>query len=261
LWRAGLTLAEIGAAVSRPLVGIDEETSELERLCLVARSHADALLASDDEEDDYSLSSSDAEDWLPQEVLQRADNAAQGFAAPVQAAQKLPADPMECTSSSCLSSGTAFAASTSFELSYGGSGRLTISVDSLGPSARGSAEDDVLLLGAGSSRSGEDLLFDLDDHHGNPVDAPTDPCTPSVAARPGSRPSVTALSPGVCSSLGDAPSLSFSPLQPAPCDLHPACHGDCAPATLPAAAMPAMARSVTAAFAVPPWQHAQHARR
>ena len=199
--------------MSRPLVGIDEETSELERLCLVARSHADALLASDDEEDDYSLSSSDAEDWLPQEVLQRADNAAQGFAAPVQAAQKLPADPMECTSSSCLSSGTAFAASTSFELSYGGSGRLTISVDSLGPSARGSAEDDVLLLGAGSSRSGEDLLFDLDDHHGNPVDAPTDPCTPSVAARPGSRPSVTALSPGVCSSLGDAPSLP-SPFPP-----------------------------------------------
>lgn len=247
-------MAEIGAVVSRPLVGIDEEPSELERLCLAARAHADALLASDDEEDDYSLSSSDAEDWLPQEVMQRPDIA-------VQVAQKLAADPMECTSSSCLSSGTAFNASTSFELSYGGSGRLTIAVESMGPSARGSAEDDVLLQGAGSSRSGEDLLFDLDDHHGNQVDAPTDPCTPSATARLAFRPSVALLSPGVCSSLGDAPSLSFSPVHAAPCDLHPACHGDCAAAPLPAAPMPAMARSVTTACAMPPWQRTQYAHR
>ncbi len=261
---AGLTLAEIGAAVSRPLVGMDEDPSELERLCLAARTHADALSVSDNEEDDedsdYSLSSSDAEDWMPQEALQRADiSAQQGF---VAAAQKPAADPMECTSSSCLSSGTAFNAGTSFELSFGGSGRLTITVESLGPSARGSAEDDVLLHGAGSSRSGEDLLFDLDDHHGHPADAPADPCTPSAAARLGFRPSVTLLSPGVCSSLGDAPSLSFSPLHGAPCDLHPACDGGCDAATTPLAApLPAMARSVTAACAVPPWQHAQRMAR
>ena len=37
---AGLTLAEVGAALSRPLVGMDEEPSELERLCWEARGVA-----------------------------------------------------------------------------------------------------------------------------------------------------------------------------------------------------------------------------
>ena len=37
---AGLCLAEIGAVVSRPLVGMDEEPSELEKLCWAARGAA-----------------------------------------------------------------------------------------------------------------------------------------------------------------------------------------------------------------------------
>ncbi|KAK9829280.1 hypothetical protein WJX72_004922 [[Myrmecia] bisecta] len=43
---AGLSLAEIGTVVSRPLVGLDEESSELEKLCLQAREEADAAGAS-----------------------------------------------------------------------------------------------------------------------------------------------------------------------------------------------------------------------
>ena len=35
---AGLTLSEIGNVLSRPLVGIDEEPSELEKLCAAARA-------------------------------------------------------------------------------------------------------------------------------------------------------------------------------------------------------------------------------
>ena len=39
---AGLTLAEIGSAASRPLEGLDEEQSPLEQLCLAARTTVDA---------------------------------------------------------------------------------------------------------------------------------------------------------------------------------------------------------------------------
>ena len=68
---AGLTLAEIGAVVSRPLVGLDEESSELERLCLAARAAvADAaareaaagLCDSETSEDDEDAEGSSAED-------------------------------------------------------------------------------------------------------------------------------------------------------------------------------------------------------
>ena len=247
--RAGLTLAEIGAAMSRPLVGIDEEASELERLCLAARELADDLGSSDDEED--SLSSSDTEgDWvpMPREVTQPS-----GFA------HKLLADPMD-TSGSCQSSGTLFNASTSFELSFGGSGTLTIAVDSLA-SARGSAEDDTLRA---ASSTAEDLLFDLDDHHAAVVGDGGEPCTPSAAAaaQAAFRPSAAAsmLSPGMCSvsSLGDAPSLSFSPLHGPACDIHPACQGDCSVSTPSAAPLPPMARSVTAASALPKWERLTH---
>ena len=34
---AGMSLSEIGAVMSRPLVGIEEEPSELERVCLRVR--------------------------------------------------------------------------------------------------------------------------------------------------------------------------------------------------------------------------------
>ncbi|KAK9828648.1 hypothetical protein WJX72_001297 [[Myrmecia] bisecta] len=42
---AGLTLAEIGTVVSRPLVGLDEEPSELEKICHVARQEVEAWAA------------------------------------------------------------------------------------------------------------------------------------------------------------------------------------------------------------------------
>ena len=40
---AGLTLAELGGAVSRPLVGLEEEPSHLERACEMARERVDML--------------------------------------------------------------------------------------------------------------------------------------------------------------------------------------------------------------------------
>lgn len=252
---AGLTLAEIGAAVSRPLVGIDEEPSELERLCLMARAHADALYLSEDDDDDVvedgdSLSSSDAEEWVPrQELLQPGGLGRLERTGQMQATQKQAAEPMECTSSSCLSSGTLF--NGSFERSFGGSGRLTIAIESLV-----CGEDDTRHP-SNSSRSGEDLLFDLDDHHTGGFEA-TEPCTPSAAGRSSAfRPSAAAPSPGVCSWLGEAPSLTFSPLHAPPCDFHPGCPGDCEAPNPLAHPLPTMARSVTTASALPPWQHTQ----
>lgn len=58
---AGLTLAEIGAVISRPLVGFDEELSQLEKACQAARSAVDLNLApsdsaSDDSESDEMVS-------------------------------------------------------------------------------------------------------------------------------------------------------------------------------------------------------------
>lgn len=39
----GLSLAEIAAVATRPLVGLEEEPSELERACAAARAEVDAL--------------------------------------------------------------------------------------------------------------------------------------------------------------------------------------------------------------------------
>jgi len=44
----GLSLAEIAAAATRPLVGLEEEPSELERACAAARAEVDALSGDDD---------------------------------------------------------------------------------------------------------------------------------------------------------------------------------------------------------------------
>lgn len=52
---AGLTLAEIGTVASRPLVGLDEEASQLETVCLAARAAVDNIsdgAISEDEEED-----------------------------------------------------------------------------------------------------------------------------------------------------------------------------------------------------------------
>ena len=60
---AGLTLAEVGAALSRPLVGMEEEPSELERLCWEARGVA--LRAQKEEEEEraaVALATADDDD-------------------------------------------------------------------------------------------------------------------------------------------------------------------------------------------------------
>ena len=45
---AGLTLAEIGTVASRPLVGMEEEASQLEQICQLARSAVDFEMAGGD---------------------------------------------------------------------------------------------------------------------------------------------------------------------------------------------------------------------
>ena len=47
---AGLNLSEIGTIISRPLVGLDEDPSDLEKMCTAVREEVDsAILVSDDE--------------------------------------------------------------------------------------------------------------------------------------------------------------------------------------------------------------------
>ncbi|KAA6423605.1 MAG: hypothetical protein FRX49_06665 [Trebouxia sp. A1-2] len=48
---AGLNLSEIGTIISRPLVGLDEDPSDLEKMCTAVREEVDsAILLSDDDE-------------------------------------------------------------------------------------------------------------------------------------------------------------------------------------------------------------------
>ena len=50
---AGLNLSEIGTIVSRPLVGLDEDPSDLEKMCTAVREEVDnAVIVSDDDSDD-----------------------------------------------------------------------------------------------------------------------------------------------------------------------------------------------------------------
>ena len=69
---AGLNLSEIGTIISRPLVGLDEEPSDLEKLCTAAREAVDnALLVSDnedDEEDDGGAAQDSDEDMATSTV-------------------------------------------------------------------------------------------------------------------------------------------------------------------------------------------------
>ena len=59
----GLTLHEIGCVLSRSLVGVDEEPSQLERLCSSARQSTRDLSASEASSDSASVSDFIAESW------------------------------------------------------------------------------------------------------------------------------------------------------------------------------------------------------
>ncbi len=243
--RAGLTLAEIGAVVSRPLVGLDEESSELERLCLAARAAVTAPQAaaaaepSDAEEgEDDEAGDSEEDAWGLDEVayqpVQQLRLGGEGTAAShgagaaagglLRGAGGLSGEAMECASSSRLSSGTLYNTSGgagSFELSFAAAaGAAHASTPparpALRPGAASAGEDDGSggasslsggLLSAAASRSQEELVFDLDESHGQYLPGGFEPITPTAAG------ALSAFackpSPGACS---DAASLSFSPL-------------------------------------------------
>lgn len=59
---AGRSLAEIGNVVSRPLVGMDEEASPLEHLCIAARAAVDAAAAEGNDSDGNSTSAISSSD-------------------------------------------------------------------------------------------------------------------------------------------------------------------------------------------------------
>jgi hypothetical protein len=238
------------------LVGLDEEPSELERLCLTARAQVEALYAAEDDVED-TLSDSNTEEWEadaeePEE--QEVDSTAMTALAAGARVLKLSAEPMELASSSCRSSGTLFLASGSYELSFDGSGPLNSTIESA------SCED------LGGSRSGEDLLFDLEEeraHGPGSRQGALDPCTPRTVARlPMALKPCAMLSPGGCSSMGEAASLSFSPLpQPLPAfGFDALTHAPSTPDSssgLSAVTMPPLARSVAGGGMEDMWQHAK----
>ena len=112
---AGLTLAEIGALASRPFVGMEEEPSELERLCLEVRAQLEAL--SEDEDDaEVDASSTDTDE----ECLMQAGRY------PCEASNEIAAkDGQDGTSSSRMSSGTLYNGSGSYEMSFHGNARFS----------------------------------------------------------------------------------------------------------------------------------------
>ena len=78
---AGLTLHEIGSVLSRSLVGVDEESSQLEKLCSAARQSTrdlseDSASSSSSESDAEEASVSDfiAESWEEGEASQDQDS-------------------------------------------------------------------------------------------------------------------------------------------------------------------------------------------
>lgn len=230
LRRAGLTLAEIGSLASRPFVGMEEEPSELERLCLEVRAHIEALSEEDDEYDDVDASSTDTDD----ECIMQAVHFSRETGGEAAVAGKASQD---CSGSSRMSSGTLFNASGSYELSFQGSARLpgtatgessrcghqtsthlphicltpnrflawhgmwsacyaalrlapllisgrTAGTLRFGCVCRMNSGDPGQLLHAHSSRSGEDLLFDLDEErHGHHGPEPTTPSAMPVSGK------------------------------------------------------------------------------
>ena len=66
---AGLNLFQIASVASRPIVGMDEEPSELEKACLFARQRADmgmdTIRESDSEDDADTTEMRDLLDDLP----------------------------------------------------------------------------------------------------------------------------------------------------------------------------------------------------
>jgi len=119
---AGLTLAEIGSLASRPFVGMEEEPSELERLCLEVRAQLEAL---SDEDTDRESSTTDTDE----ECIMQADHyfgdASHVIGDGARAVSHVAQEGHECASSSRMSSGTLYNASGSYELSLHGSARLS----------------------------------------------------------------------------------------------------------------------------------------
>ena len=273
--------------VSRPLVGLDEEPSELERLCLAARAAVEARSAaaagplSDSESDDEN--NDEAERWLPEE-----DAAAGAYPGARAGAADHPMEGACFTPSSRLSSGTLYLASGngSFEMSFHAAAAAAAAVAAANAplATRLSNAASLCMEDAESAGSGgggcllrEELLFDLDDahaRHAGHAAHPYEPVTPTGNAS-GRRLS-SDLSP---LSAGDAASLSFSPLPGhlargvlcsggaaaaaghSSAEGSPAAGGGLAGRLLPAATLPPLACSLAAGGAARAWQRCKTARR
>ena len=118
--RAGLTLAEIGALASRPFVGMEEEPSELERLCLEVRAQLEAL---SEDEDDAELDASSTD--TDEECLVQAGRFSCEASDEAADAGKAGQDGQDGASSSRMSSGTLYTGSGSYEMSFHDNARFS----------------------------------------------------------------------------------------------------------------------------------------
>ena len=66
---AGLNLSEIGTIMSRPLVGLDEDPSDLENMCAAARDDIDAVLEYEDEENIDAIQAVDGDGDISDEEM------------------------------------------------------------------------------------------------------------------------------------------------------------------------------------------------
>lgn len=147
---AGLNLSEIGTIVSRPLVGLDEDPSDLEKMCMAVREEVDSsvLVSDDDIADDESQ---DSDEEMVTTASMQAVNFGNG------------------RTSSGLSGAVSLDSAVLHQHSYN-------SQDSA------SMESSPVRSSSDLVHRGEDMLFDLDEEHstsGSP--RYTVPLTPAIS--------------------------------------------------------------------------------
>lgn len=271
----GLSLAEIAGVASRPLVGLEEEPSELERACAAARAEVDALSEDDDGDEDDDLATLDSNPSLDRASWGRSASCGGALGATAEGIEEGFEEGLAIGDGSAGSSagtqdawpgGLAVAAQalrgggdsgpsastgSPMELS-GGGGRSSDGSggggDALAP-AHACMAVDTPPAGVHSPllRSADDLLFDLDEE-GNPGKA----LSPRPASPPPARLVASAFARAGPASPGP-PSPGTAPQPAQGSSVESSDTGFPSPA-------PPLARSLAAAPAAP-WQRASAARR
>ena len=267
----GLSLAEIAAVATRPLVGLEEEPSELERACAAARAEVDALSEDYDGDEGLDPATLESNPSLPHASCGRSASCGGALGATAEGIEEGfdedASDDGSAGSSAdgwlgglavavqtlrgCGNSGPSASAGSPMEF-MGGGGRSSDGSGGGGDaatSAHASMAVDTPPAGVRSLllRSADDLLFDLDEE-GNPGKA----LSPRPASPPPGRPAASAFAGAGLASPGP-PSPGAIPHPTQGSSLESSETGFPSPA-------PTLARSLAAAPAAP-WQRALAARR